>query len=433
MRVIKDIALHRAARLRLPVQHKPFWRSLEPGQALGYRKGPKGGVWLARLFLGHGRYAEAKLGPADDEPDIPKALDLSAATTTARQWCAARLKAIALDETPAPPPSLYSVKHAIDDYLEDYKARGRGLRTVQAAINIHVLPALGSIPLADLTTKRIRQWHHGLAAKPARLRTGRLAKSANHRPAPVTPDEIRARRSTANGILTILKAALNFAFNEGKVASDAAWRKAKPFKGVDAPRIRYLSADEALRLVNSSQGDFRQLVRAALLTGCRYGELTALTASDLDLAAGTILIRHAKAGKSRHCILTEEAKTFFEAAAAGKAGGQLLFTRAGESWKQSEQSRPMRAACTAAKITPAVSFHILRHTHGSLLAMAGTPLPVIAHQLGHADTRITEKHYAHLAPSYVADEIRARMPKLGIVEAGNVRRIEAAARGVGKP
>jgi integrase len=43
-----------------------------------------------------------------------------------------------------------------------------------------------------------------------------------------------------------------------------------------------------------------------------------------------------------------------------------------------------------------VNFHILRHTHGSHLAMNGVPLGVIAAQLGHADTRMTEKHYAHL-------------------------------------
>jgi hypothetical protein len=39
---------------------------------------------------------------------------------------------------------------------------------------------------------------------------------------------------------------------------------------------------------------------------------------------------------------------------------------------------------------------------------------VIAEQLGHADTRMTEKHYAHLAPSYVADTIRTHFPMLGI-------------------
>ena len=46
--------------------------------------------------------------------------------------------------------------------------------------------------------------------------------------------------------------------------------------------------------------------------------------------------------------------------------------------------------------------------------MRGVPMGVIAEQLGHADTRMTEKHYAHLAPSYVADTIRAHFPTLGI-------------------
>jgi integrase len=46
--------------------------------------------------------------------------------------------------------------------------------------------------------------------------------------------------------------------------------------------------------------------------------------------------------------------------------------------------------------------------------MKGVGLGVIAAQLGHADTRMTERHYAHLAPSYVADTIRAHFPILGI-------------------
>jgi integrase len=63
-----------------------------------------------------------------------------------------------------------------------------------------------------------------------------------------------------------------------------------------------------------------------------------------------------------------------------------------------------------------VTFHVLRHTHASQLAMRGVPMAVIAKQLGHADTRMTEKHYAHLAPNYVADTIRANFPNLGIGE-----------------
>jgi len=52
-------------------------------------------------------------------------------------------------------------------------------------------------------------------------------------------------------------------------------------------------------------------------------------------------------------------------------------------------------------------------------------LGVIAEQLGHADTRMTEKHYAHLAPSYVADTIRAHFPTLGINDESKLKRIRA--------
>jgi len=96
----------------------------------------------------------------------------------------------------------------------------------------------------------------------------------------------------------------------------------------------------------------------------------------------------------------------------------FLQTRAlradGGVWGPSHQKRPLDDASKLAKISPTVNFHILRHTHGSHLAMSGVPMGVIAAQLGHADTRMTEKHYAHLAPSYVAQTIRANFPKLGI-------------------
>jgi hypothetical protein len=50
-------------------------------------------------------------------------------------------------------------------------------------------------------------------------------------------------------------------------------------------------------------------------------------------------------------------------------------------------------------------------------------LTVIAHQLGHADTRLTEKHYTHLAPPYVGDTVRAS----SLAPPSNVVPIEAAA------
>jgi hypothetical protein len=39
-------------------------------------------------------------------------------------------------------------------------------------------------------------------------------------------------------------------------------------------------------------------------------------------------------------------------------------------------------------------------------------MAVIAKAMGHRDTRMTEKHYAHLSPNYVDDTIRAELPPL---------------------
>src|SRR3954454_21573420 len=47
---------------------------------------------------------------------------------------------------------------------------------------------------------------------------------------------------------------------------------------------------------------------------------------------------------------------------------------------------------------------------------AGAPLTVVAQALGHADTRMVEKHYGHLAPSYVRDVIRATALGIGAGE-----------------
>jgi integrase len=73
----------------------------------------------------------------------------------------------------------------------------------------------------------------------------------------------------------------------------------------------------------------------------------------------------------------------------------------------------MCEACVRARIAPPVSFHALRHSWASLATMAGVPLMVVAKNLGHVDTRMVEKHYGHLAPSYIADAIRAGAPRFG--------------------
>ena len=237
-----------------------------------------------------------------------------------------------------------------------------------------------------------------------------FSKSNSRRHSRVASRHRACKSSTRIGAI-----ALNHGWKAGQVASDDAWRRVKPFKGVETARVRYLKDDECVRLVNACQPDFRNLVRGALLTGCRYSELTAMRAADFNPDAGIVTVRESKAAKPRHVVLTEEGQQLFVSLTAGKLTADPIFSRPdGGEWGKSHQIRPMIEACKRAKIKPAISFHVLRHTHGSALAMRGVPMAVIAEQLGHADTRMTEKHYAHLSGGYVADTIRAHFPTLGI-------------------
>ncbi len=419
----------RGARDRLPPRKEPYWRGIEGGIALGYRRGTQGSAWLARV-LDAGRYREQRLGRADDilPADGADVLDFRQAQAKAVAWAArARRIAAGLEADPAKQPAKpYTVAEALADYLADMQARGaRSLATTRTAANAHILPALGTLSVARLTRDKVRAWHRSLSTAPIRRRNGPADPAAA-----ADSDAPRRRQATANRILTILKAALNHAREEGRfIGSDDAWRLVKAFRGADAPKVRYLADDECVRLANACPPDFRALVTAALLTGCRYGELCAMKAGDLDHQAGSVNVPRSKGGKPRHVVLTDEGRAFFARIALGKAGEVLLFERNAiakqatrtapaerrrAAWAQSDQFRAISDACKAARIAPAVSFHVLRHTYASRLAARAVPMPVIAAQLGHADTRMTERHYAHLAPSYVADTVRAAFTALGI-------------------
>jgi integrase len=220
--------------------------------------------------------------------------------------------------------------------------------------------------------------------------------------------------------LTVLKAALNRAFNAGLVSSDKEWRKVRPFKGVDAARVRYLTLAEARRLINVADPDLRRLVQAALLTGARYSELGRLQVVDFNPDVGTVAVRRSKSAKPRHVVLTSEGTRFFKALCAGRAGNETMLRKAdGTAWGTSHQLRPIAEAVARAKIEPAAGMHTLRHTWASHSVMAGMPLMVVARNMGHVDTRMVEKHYGHLAPSYVADEVRAKAPRYGL-KASNI-------------
>ena len=90
-RPAKDANLEsREARSRLAPRHKPYWHSLDHGCELGYYKGEDLGVWIARFPRRKGRYAEQRVGLADDftGADGTAVMDFDQAQAAARNWFA---------------------------------------------------------------------------------------------------------------------------------------------------------------------------------------------------------------------------------------------------------------------------------------------------------------------------------------------------------
>ncbi|MDE2582744.1 MAG: site-specific integrase [Rhodospirillales bacterium] len=422
-RTVRDAKLEsRTARAGLKVSGKPYWRAIEQGLHLGYRKGVTGGRWVLRQHVGGAKVYEVEtIGTADDtlDPDGAAVLSFAQAQAVARRRFTERKRIAAGFPAEAGP---YRVRDAVADYLAWLDQNRKSGRDARWRADALILPTLGAIECAKLTTKVLRDWLDGLAKEAPRLRTRKGKPQRRRAIGDDDPDEAaRRRRASANRVLTIAKAALNHAWRERKIASDDTWRRVQPFKEADAARVRYLTTAECTRLLNAADPEFRPLAQAALLTGCRFGELAALAVGDFNPDAGTLHIRTSKSGKARHVVLTEEGTVFFRSLAAGRPAAAIMLPKAGGSrWNKSHQTRPMKEACQRAKIEPPANFHALRHTWASLAVMGGAPLLVIAKNLGHSDTRMVERHYGHMAPSYVADAIRAAVPTFGIKADGNV-------------
>jgi len=114
--------------------------------------------------------------------------------------------------------------------------------------------------------------------------------------------------------------------------------------------------------------------------------------------------------------MTDEGRDFFSSVGRRQNHDARLFPRAdGGPLGTSSQFRPMKDACKAAKITPAIGFHILRHTYAARLAMKGVPLPVIAEQTwprGHQDHEPALR--ASCNPAMSVTPFRAAFGELGI-------------------
>lgn len=381
----------REQRKRLPSRHDPYYVDVAKGVAIGYRKGVTAATWSLRRYNGS-RYHKREIGHADDDQPADGVRVLS--------WPDVVKLAVVEPARADAYAAKYSVKQCAADYFAHRRARSRSAESI--AIDDGKVKSFvekfGADQVSSLTTSDLQAWRDQLVVQPAADAT-----EAERR------DSLRASQGTANRTWSIVRAALNHAFRSGRVDNDLAWRRIQPFQDVDEARRRFLSVAEANRLLGACHGQFRDLVQAALLTGLRPGELARLTVGQfqktrLEVSAG-------KSGKSRFVPLTSQGVAHFKRLARKGAPSSLMLPSPnGSAWSRMQVARAMREATAAAELdTPAV-FYDLRRSYGSLLANAQASDATIAHALGHADTRMTRRHYAHLLDSVVATELQAKLP-----------------------
>jgi integrase len=181
---------------------------------------------------------------------------------------------------------------------------------------------------------------------------------------------------------------------------------------------RFLSDDEASRLLDAADDLWRSMMLIGLRTGLRIGELRGLQWGDVDFARGVVIVRRTdpgrrdmpattpKGGADRIVALSPEALAVLHHLQALAGNMEPTIPVWPSTGRQgSGRTRTLRAGWGAMRRAAdraglkGVSWHTLRHTCASWLVMRGVSLRIVQAILGHASIRQTER-YAHLSPGF---------------------------------
>lgn len=278
----------------------------------------------------------------------------------------------------------------------------------------HIIPAAGNVRLTDLCAKHIEDALHAWRISP---RKGRKKKNAG----------TLSERTVAH-IFGTLRTALRKARKQRKIAFN-------PCEEVEAPaprkkKVTWLDAGAAESLLSKISDDLAvgAAVTMKLGTGLRRGELVALRRGDIDLAGGTVTVRHSlertkgisrlketKAESLRNKTAEEDEITLpmphfvirrlrrhfkeqerrFADAGLGKVTAETpVFDYAGGHWIPNTFGSAWNRALKKAGIAH-FRLHDLRHSYGGILRDRGTDLKTIQMLLRHSDYKTTANIYLH--------------------------------------
>ncbi len=159
-----------------------------------------------------------------------------------------------------------------------------------------------------------------------------------------------------------------------------------------------ISPEEHARLYESSAHCFKPFLSLLYLTGCRPGEVAAITTDNFDEANAVVCLRHHKTahkGQSRTIFLSPEAVALLREQKAKYGQGHLFRNRNGVAWTANALVKAMIATRKRAGLSTAICYGY-RHGFATDALANGVPDAQVAALLGHASTTMLHKHYSHL-------------------------------------
>lgn len=222
-------------------------------------------------------------------------------------------------------------------------------------------------------------------------------------------DQLRRNlaRKTVNNHLAILARCLRSAMQWGHTEQMPTIQLLR----VGAPPFKVLTKRESCLLFrDNSEPMWNLMIRIALRTGLRRGELMALDWTDIDLQHNRLTVRHAASAGVITSPKTFQVRTIplasdiaEELTRSAKVSGFVFTSPSGQLCREGTVEVAIRRICDRLGIQR-IGWHALRHTFATDLAAAGVPLHVVKELLGHATITMTMR-YAHVAPSMLDSAI----------------------------
>jgi integrase len=269
----------------------------------------------------------------------------------------------------------------LDDLAAAWMPTAR-YNSMRREYSLHVAPALGECRMSELTRTRLHD-----------LRDSLLGKG-------LAP-------ATVCHTFTALASVINHAIEK------ELWKGTNPVSraaGFRQPRLdnkgeRFLTREEARRLLKALRPWWRDAASLTLYTGIRLGEIYNMRAGDVDLGSKVAIIR-GKGGERQPLLLVPEACALLERRMREhpRPDGLVFGRRKSLGFSRAVRRLGLNDGVTDPRRR--VWYHTLRHTFASWLVQKGVDLRAVQMLLRHKSILMTQR-YAHLGPQVLRERLDA--------------------------